>query len=87
MDLSEPVLQTQNKAKKSENPSRSEGLKASTHRKKTENPDLISVDSEQKVQAVRVADKSSLDLGKSVALLSVLHSPAQHEFLLATITK
>ncbi|XP_017666285.1 PREDICTED: PEX5-related protein isoform X2 [Lepidothrix coronata] len=61
LDLSEPVLQTQNKAKKSENPSRSEGLKASTHRKKTDNPDLISVDSEQKVQAARVADKSSLD--------------------------
>ncbi|XP_050164482.1 PEX5-related protein isoform X1 [Myiozetetes cayanensis] len=61
LDLSEPVLQTQNKAKKSENPARSEGLKASTHRKKTDNPDLISVDSEQKVQAVRVADKSSLD--------------------------
>uniref|UniRef100_A0A8C9NGT7 PEX5-related protein n=1 Tax=Serinus canaria TaxID=9135 RepID=A0A8C9NGT7_SERCA len=62
LDLSEPVLQTQNKAKKSENPSRTEGIKASTHRKKTENPDLISVDSEQKVQAARVADKSSLDL-------------------------
>uniref|UniRef100_A0A8D2MEE4 PEX5-related protein n=1 Tax=Zonotrichia albicollis TaxID=44394 RepID=A0A8D2MEE4_ZONAL len=62
LDLSEPVLQTQNKAKKSENPSRTEGVKASTLRRKTENPDLISVDSEQKVQAARVADKSSLDL-------------------------
>ncbi|XP_069720778.1 PEX5-related protein isoform X2 [Phaenicophaeus curvirostris] len=62
LDLSEPVLQTQNKAKKSENASRSEGLKASTHRKKTDNSDLISVDTEQKVQAVRVSDKSSLDL-------------------------
>ncbi|XP_051482620.1 PEX5-related protein isoform X4 [Apus apus] len=62
LDLSEPVLQTQNKAKKSENPSRSEGLKASTHRKKTDNSDLISVDTEQKVQTVRVSDKSSLDL-------------------------
>lgn len=68
MDLSEPVLQTQNKAKKAENPSRSEGLKAATHRKKTDNSDLISVDTEQKVQAVRVSDKSSLDLGKSAAI-------------------
>lgn len=76
MDLSEPVLQTQNKAKKSENPSRTEGIKASTLRKKTENPDLISVDSEQKVQAARVTDKSSLDLGKSAAVLSVLPCPA-----------
>nr|XP_047915422.1 PEX5-related protein isoform X1 [Anser cygnoides] len=62
LDLSEPVLQTQNKAKKSENPSRGEGLKASTHRKKTDNSDLINVDTEQKVQTVRVSDKSSLDL-------------------------
>ncbi|XP_068001175.1 PEX5-related protein isoform X4 [Melanerpes formicivorus] len=62
LDLSEPVLQTQNKAKKSENPSRSEGLKASTHRKKTDKSDLISVDTEQKVQTVKVSDKSSLDL-------------------------
>ena len=67
MDLSEPTLQTQNKAKKSENPSRGEGLKTSTHRKKTDNSDLISV---------RVSDKSSLDLGKSVAIVSVLHSLA-----------
>ncbi|KAM6065070.1 PEX5-related protein isoform 5-T5 [Theristicus caerulescens] len=62
LDLSEPVLQTQNKAKKTENPSRSESLKASTHRKKTDNSDLISVDTEQKVQTARVSDKSSLDL-------------------------
>ncbi|XP_057256448.1 PEX5-related protein isoform X4 [Pezoporus wallicus] len=62
LDLSEPVLQSQNKAKKSENPSRSEGLKASIHRKKTDNSDLISVDIEQKAQTVRVSDKSSLDL-------------------------
>lgn len=87
MDLSEPVLQNQNKAKKSENPSRSEGLKASTHRKKTDNSDLISVDTEQKVQTVRVSDKSSLDLGKSVAVLAVLQTLAEHKFLLATITK
>jgi len=76
LDLSEPTLQTQNKAKKSENPSRGEGLKTSTHRKKTDNSDLISVDTEQKVQTVRVSDKSSLDLGKSVAIVSVLHSLA-----------
>lgn len=76
MDLSESVLQTQNKAKKSENPSRSEGLKASTHRKKTDKSDLISVDTEQKVQTVKVSDKSSLDLGKRVAALPVLHSLA-----------
>lgn len=76
LDLSEPVLQTQNKAKQSENPSRGEGIKASTHRKKTDNPDLINVDTEQKVQTVRVSDKSSLDLGKIVAMISVLHSHA-----------
>lgn len=70
MDLSEPVLQTQNKAKKSENPSRTEGLKSSTHRKKTDNSDLISVDTEQKVQAVRVSDKSSLDLGECSYFIS-----------------
>ncbi|OXB82474.1 UNVERIFIED_CONTAM: hypothetical protein H355_000732 [Colinus virginianus] len=62
LDLSEPALQTQNKAKKSENPSRGEGLKTSVHRKKTDNSDLINVDTEQKVQTVRVSDKSSLDL-------------------------
>ncbi|XP_053168264.1 PEX5-related protein isoform X2 [Hemicordylus capensis] len=62
LDLSEPVSQTQSKAKKPENPARGEGLKASTHRKKTDNPDLISVDAEQKIQSGRAPENSSLDL-------------------------
>ncbi|XP_061490495.1 PEX5-related protein isoform X1 [Rhineura floridana] len=62
LDLSEPVSQTQNKAKKLENSSRGEGLKASAHRKKADNPDIISEDVEQKLQPVRAPEKSSLDL-------------------------
>nr|XP_028587468.1 PEX5-related protein isoform X2 [Podarcis muralis] len=62
LDLSEPVSQTQNKVKKLENSSRGESLKASTHRKKPDNPDLISVDAEQKIQPARAPEKSSLDL-------------------------
>nr|XP_025034964.1 PEX5-related protein isoform X1 [Pelodiscus sinensis] len=62
LDLSEPVLQTQSKTKKPENASRGENLKALTHRKKTDNSDLIQMDSEQKVQTVRAPEKSSLDL-------------------------
>ncbi|XP_014461669.1 PEX5-related protein [Alligator mississippiensis] len=62
LDLSEPVVQTQSKAKKTENASRDEGLKAAAHRKKTDSSDLIKVDAEQKVLAVRVPEKSSLDL-------------------------
>ncbi|XP_019388314.1 PREDICTED: PEX5-related protein isoform X2 [Crocodylus porosus] len=62
LDLSEPVVQTQSKAKKSENASRDEGLKAAAHRKKTDSSDLIKVDAEQKVLAVRAPEKSSLDL-------------------------
>nr|XP_034989139.1 PEX5-related protein isoform X4 [Zootoca vivipara] len=62
LDLSEPVSQTQNKVKKLEISSRGESLKASTHRKKADNPDLISVDAEQKIQPARAPEKSSLDL-------------------------
>lgn len=63
LDLSEPVSKNQSKAKKSENPTRGEGLKTLTHRKKADNPDLISVDAEQKTQSTRAPEKSSLDLG------------------------
>ncbi|XP_077204427.1 PEX5-related protein isoform X3 [Paroedura picta] len=62
LDLTEPVSKNQNKAKKSENSSRGEGLKALAHRKKADNLDLISVDAEQKIQSARAAEKSSLDL-------------------------
>nr|XP_056705539.1 PEX5-related protein [Euleptes europaea] len=62
LDLSEPVSKNQSKAKKSENSSRGEGLKALTHRKKADNPDLISVDAEQKSQSARAPENSSLDL-------------------------
>ncbi|KAL8188064.1 UNVERIFIED_CONTAM: PEX5- protein [Gekko kuhli] len=62
LDLSEPVSKNQTKAKKSENPSRVEGLKTLTHRKKADNLDLISVDAEQKIQSTRSPEKSSLDL-------------------------
>ncbi|XP_019358889.1 PREDICTED: PEX5-related protein isoform X1 [Gavialis gangeticus] len=62
LDLSEPVIQTQSKVKKSENASRDEGLKAAAHRKKTDSSDLIKADAEQKVLAVRGPEKSSLDL-------------------------
>ncbi|KAH0624179.1 hypothetical protein JD844_007661 [Phrynosoma platyrhinos] len=62
LDLSEPVSQTQSKGKKLENSSKGEGLKALTHRKKADNPDLISVDAEQKIQSLKASEKSSLDL-------------------------
>ncbi|XP_048362762.1 PEX5-related protein isoform X2 [Sphaerodactylus townsendi] len=62
LDLTEPVSKNQTKAKKSENSSRGEGLKALTLRKKSDNPDLISVDAEQKSQSARAPEKSSLDL-------------------------
>ncbi|KAJ6660922.1 hypothetical protein lerEdw1_016942, partial [Lerista edwardsae] len=62
LDLSEPVSQTQSKGKKTDSSPRGEGLKASTHRKKADNPDLISVEAEQKAQPARAPEKSSLDL-------------------------
>ncbi|XP_039211386.1 PEX5-related protein isoform X4 [Crotalus tigris] len=61
LDLSEPVSQTQSKVKKWENSSRGESLKGSTHRRKTEKPDLIYVDTEQKIQPLKGPEKS-LDL-------------------------
>ncbi|XP_044290587.1 PEX5-related protein isoform X2 [Varanus komodoensis] len=62
LDLNEPVSQTQSKAKKLENSTRGESLKASAHRKKADNPDLISVDAEQKIHPIRGPEKSALDL-------------------------
>ncbi|KAJ7324742.1 hypothetical protein JRQ81_017762 [Phrynocephalus forsythii] len=62
LDLSEPASQTQSKTKNVESSSRGENLKASNHRKKSDNPDLISVDAEQKIQPLRGPEKSSLDL-------------------------
>ncbi|XP_060538826.1 PEX5-related protein isoform X1 [Pantherophis guttatus] len=61
LDLSEPVSQTQSKVKKRENSSRGESLKGSTLRRKTDKPDLICVDTEQKIQPLKVPEKS-LDL-------------------------
>lgn len=82
LDLSEPVVQTQSKAKKTENASRDEGLKAAAHRKKTDSSDLIKVDAEQKVLAVRVPEKSSLDLGENR-----IFQQCYQMFLLTAITK
>nr|XP_008104190.1 PREDICTED: PEX5-related protein isoform X3 [Anolis carolinensis] len=62
LDLSEPVSQTQSKSKKPDNSSRGDVLKASTHRKKSDNSDLISVAAEQKIQPLKAPEKSSLDL-------------------------
>ncbi|KAG8136196.1 hypothetical protein E2320_009183, partial [Naja naja] len=61
LDLSEPVSQIQSKVKKRENSSRGESLKGSTHRRKAEKPDLIYVDTEQKIQPLKGPEKS-LDL-------------------------
>uniref|UniRef100_H3B1Q4 PEX5-related protein n=1 Tax=Latimeria chalumnae TaxID=7897 RepID=H3B1Q4_LATCH len=61
LDLSEPVVQSQSKAKKPEVPSRADGSKATTQRKKTDDTDLIKVDLEQNVQSLKIPDKSSLD--------------------------
>ena len=60
LDLSEPVSQTQTKGKKSESSSKSSSLK-----KKADGSDLISGDSEQRAQALRGPETSSLDLGKA----------------------
>lgn len=60
LDLSEPVSQTQTKAKKSEPSSKSSSLK-----KKSDGSDLISADAEQRAQALRGPETSSLDLGKA----------------------
>ncbi|XP_049994334.1 PEX5-related protein isoform X1 [Alexandromys fortis] len=57
LDLSEPVSQTQTKGKKSESSSKSSSLK-----KKADGSDLISGDSEQRAQALRGPETSSLDL-------------------------
>nr|XP_020654717.1 PEX5-related protein isoform X1 [Pogona vitticeps] len=62
LDLSEPVSQSKSKTKNGENSSRGETLKASLQKKKVDNPDLISVDAEQKIQPLRGPEKSSLDL-------------------------
>ncbi|XP_026561447.1 PEX5-related protein [Pseudonaja textilis] len=68
LDLSEPVSQIQSKVKKRENSSRGESLKGSTHRRKAEKPDLIYVDTEQKIQPLKGPEKS-LDLANIQAQL------------------
>ncbi|XP_066890170.1 PEX5-related protein isoform X9 [Kogia breviceps] len=57
LDLSEPVSQTQTKAKKLEASSKTSSLK-----KKADGPDLISADPEQRGQALRNSETASLDL-------------------------
>ncbi|XP_006884095.1 PREDICTED: PEX5-related protein isoform X1 [Elephantulus edwardii] len=57
LDLSEPVSQTQTKAKKSEGSSRTSSLK-----KKADGSDRISADAEQRGQPLGVPDTASLDL-------------------------
>ncbi|KAG3271039.1 PEX5-related protein isoform X3 [Ictidomys tridecemlineatus] len=57
LDLSEPVSQTQTKAKKSESSSKTSSLK-----KKADGSDLISADAEQRGQPLRGSETSSLDL-------------------------
>ncbi|XP_033285358.1 PEX5-related protein isoform X1 [Orcinus orca] len=57
LDLSEPVSQTQTKAKKLEASSKTSSLK-----KKVDGPDLISADAEQRGQALRNPETASLDL-------------------------
>ncbi|XP_036045227.1 PEX5-related protein isoform X9 [Onychomys torridus] len=57
LDLSEPVSQTQAKAKKSESSSKTSSLK-----KKADGSDLISAEAEQRAQALRGPETSSLDL-------------------------
>ncbi|XP_023979941.1 PEX5-related protein isoform X1 [Physeter macrocephalus] len=57
LDLSEPVSQTQTKAKKLEASSKTPSLK-----KKADGPDLISADAEQRGQALRNSETASLDL-------------------------
>ncbi|XP_048203018.1 PEX5-related protein isoform X1 [Perognathus longimembris pacificus] len=57
LDLSEPVSQTQTKAKKAEPSSKTSSLK-----KKAEGPDLIGTDVEQRGQPLQVTETSSLDL-------------------------
>ncbi|XP_059867070.1 PEX5-related protein isoform X7 [Delphinus delphis] len=57
LDLSEPVSQTQTKAKKLETSSKTSSLK-----KKVDGPDLISADAEQRGQALRNPETASLDL-------------------------
>lgn len=60
LDLSEPVSQSQTKAKKSESSSKTSSLK-----KKADGSDLISAEAEQRAQALRGPETSSLDLGKA----------------------
>ncbi|XP_027396161.1 PEX5-related protein isoform X10 [Bos indicus] len=57
LDLSEPVSQTQSKAKKLEASSKTSSLK-----KKADGSDLISADAEQRGQALRGSETASLDL-------------------------
>ncbi|XP_021562210.1 PEX5-related protein-like [Carlito syrichta] len=57
LDLSEPISQTQTKAKKPESSSKTSSLK-----KKADGSDLISAEAEQRAQPLRVPETSSLDL-------------------------
>ena len=67
LDLSEPVSQTQTKAKKLEASSKTSSLK-----KKADGSDLISADAEQRGQALRGSETASLDLSKAIAVFAAL---------------
>ncbi|XP_078524299.1 PEX5-related protein isoform X1 [Lissotriton helveticus] len=62
LDLSEPVILTQNKSKKLETASRGESSKGTSLRKKADSIDLIKVEVEKTGKTSRVQEKSSLDL-------------------------
>uniref|UniRef100_A0A8C4S6I8 PEX5-related protein n=1 Tax=Erpetoichthys calabaricus TaxID=27687 RepID=A0A8C4S6I8_ERPCA len=61
LDLSEPTVKNQTKCKKNELSLRSEGSKGPSHRRKTEETELIKVDIEQSVHSSRTPERISLD--------------------------
>ncbi|XP_069474775.1 PEX5-related protein [Ambystoma mexicanum] len=62
LDLSEPVILPQNKAKKLESASRGESSKGASLRKKSDTSDFIKIETEKTGKISRAQDKSSLDL-------------------------
>eukprot|EP00069_Balaena_mysticetus_P018995 bmy_11686T0 len=77
LDLSEPVSQTQTKAKKLEASSKTSSLK-----KKADGPDLISADAEQRGQVLRNSETASLDLAFGLGVeehqLIKVHLSSEH---------
>ncbi|XP_033893961.2 PEX5-related protein-like isoform X1 [Acipenser ruthenus] len=61
LDLSEPAVKSHSKSKRNELTLRSEGFKGTSHRRKTEETELIKVDIEQSMQSSQTPERVSLN--------------------------